>query len=215
MAVDENIRSCWCAQGASDEEWLILDLEKEYPVRAIQVDFADVESGRFGREPGCIYRYALDHSPDGGDWKAIVDPSGDTIRSGDTPHDYLELDVPLTARFLRIRNIRSPVSHFALSGFRVFGTGEYEKPEGVVSLLVNRDAGDRTRAGLSWPASPLATGYNLRYGTEKGMLIHQHLVYGDTSLVIGSLDADCAYYFTLDAFNENGISPASTVVKTE
>ena len=41
FAVDEDIRTWWSAGSGNPEEWISVDLEKEYDVRAIQVNFAD------------------------------------------------------------------------------------------------------------------------------------------------------------------------------
>ena len=47
--------------------------------------------------------------------------------------------------------------------------------------------------------------YNIRYGTQKDKLYHNYQVLGADSLTIRSLNRLQQYYFTIDAFNENGI----------
>jgi hypothetical protein len=40
------------------------------------------------------------------------------------------------------------------------------------------------------------------------------MVYGDTAVTINSLDAGQEYFFTVESFNENGVTAGSTVVNT-
>ncbi|MDR2774381.1 MAG: DUF4981 domain-containing protein [Tannerella sp.] len=49
------------------------------------------------------------------------------------------------------------------------------------------------------------TGYNTRYGVKPDKLYQNYQVYGCDSLTIGSLNKESDYYFTVDAFNGNGI----------
>ena len=39
-----------------------------------------------------------------------------------------------------------------------------------------------------------------------------YMVYGDTSLIINSLDANRDYFFTIEAFNENGITKSGLLI---
>ncbi|MDZ7722610.1 MAG: hypothetical protein U5R06_07295 [candidate division KSB1 bacterium] len=45
--------------------------------------------------------------------------------------------------------------------------------------------------------------YSNIFGRQKG-LSHRYMVYQDTILSINSLNAEIIYYFTIEAFNENG-----------
>jgi xylan 1,4-beta-xylosidase len=245
-AVDEDIRTSWSAESGSADEWISVDLEKEYRINAIQVNFADVNGNRFGRDSGHPCRFIIEYSADGQNWETVdlqdretpevqsrsmtgreEGPYGHGLNGGrglagdkpatgvDAPHYYLALEKPLKARCIRLSNVSFPGNFFSLSGLRIFGTGEYEKPRKIQSLNITRDEKDRTRAMVSWTGSSDATGYNLRYGIEPGKLYHQHMVYGYTSLLLGSLNADTRYYFTIDAFNENGITALGSIISLE
>ncbi len=201
--VDEEIRTAWCAKSGSAGEWICIDLGKEYEIRAVQLNFADIKGSRYSRDTACYYEYLLEHSADGTAWEQLDELSG---KKQDSPHYYRQLEDPLSARFIRLSNVNFPNAYFALSGFRVFGRGDYEKPGKVYELIVARDQEDPAQVKLSWPKASHATGYNIRYGIAPGKLYHQHIVYDDTTLTLGSLNADARYYFSIEAFNESGIS---------
>jgi hypothetical protein len=57
-----------------------------------------------------------------------------------------------------------------------------------------------------------ATGYNIRYGAQAGKLYNNYEVLGADSLIFRSFNRDLKYYFTIDVFNENGVTKGSTVV---
>ena len=65
---------------------------------------------------------------------------------------------------------------------------------------------DRRDATLRWEPVEGAQGYNIRWGISKDKLYNSWLVYGVDSLVIRSLAVDQEYHFSIEAFNENGIS---------
>jgi xylan 1,4-beta-xylosidase len=240
-AVDEEIRTSWSAESGSDDDWISVDLEKEYLIHAIQVNFADVNGNRFGRDSGPPCRFIMEYSTNGQNWKTVdmqnrempevksqvitgrtVTPSGrehaslqQPVMWVNVPHYYQALEKPFKARYFRLSNVSCPGNYFALSGLRIFGTGGYEKPGKVHTLNITRDEKDRARARVTWTGSPDATGYNLRYGISPEKLYHQHIVYRDTSLLLGSLNADTRYFFTIDAFNENGITAFGSVISLE
>ncbi|MFC3160506.1 hypothetical protein ACFOEQ_20375 [Chryseobacterium arachidis] len=62
----------------------------------------------------------------------IVDKSKNTK---DVPHDYVELEKPAKARFLKMENLKMPTGKFALSGFRVFGKGAGAVPAKVQNFV--------------------------------------------------------------------------------
>lgn len=70
-----------------------------------------------------MHQYKIYASNDGKSWKTIVDKSKN---QKDVPHDYVELETPVKARFLKMENLKMPTGKFALSGFRVFGKGTGE-----------------------------------------------------------------------------------------
>ena len=66
---------------------------------------------------------------------------------------------------------------------------------------------------LKWPKIPGAVGYNIRYGTSKNKLYQNYQVLGTASVTIRSLNALQKYYFTIDAFNENGIAKGLNIIE--
>jgi hypothetical protein len=44
------------------------------------------------------------------------------------PHDYVELAVPVKARYIKLENLHMPTGKFAISGLRVFGKGSGTVP---------------------------------------------------------------------------------------
>ena len=81
----------------------------------------------FGRQPGIYYQYLLEYSDDNKNWKTLVDKTKDTI---DAPHDYIELQSPVKARYIRMTNYHMPDGTFAFAGLRVFGNAGGTAPAG-------------------------------------------------------------------------------------
>lgn len=123
----------------------------------------------------------------------------------DSPNDYVELALPVRTRYLRYRNVEVPTPHLAISDIRVFGIGEGKKPKAVTGFTVKRDS-DRRDALITWDAQKNAQGYNVRWGIAPDKLYSSWLVYDDNQLLLKALTTDQEYYFTVEAFNENGIS---------
>ena len=209
-AVDENIKTSWSALFGDKGEWLMVDLESERALNAIQVNFADGETEILGRPDGIYYQYLVEYSNDSTNWKTLIDK---TQNKKDSPHDYCELPKTVNARFVRITNYHVPDGKFAISGFRIFGWGNGEKPEPVKKYSVVRDSIDACIVKLNWGDIQDATGYNVRYGTAPDKLYLNHQVLGTDSVVIRSLNSLQDYYFTIDAFNENGITAGQEIVK--
>ncbi|MDP9081411.1 MAG: fibronectin type III domain-containing protein [Bacteroidota bacterium] len=103
-----------------------------------------------------------------------------------------------------------PGGTFAISGFRVFGTGSGQKPSKVDSFEVLRDLNDPTIVKLSWKKQAYAIGYNIRFGVLKDNLNRVYQVYSDTSVTIRSLNKDQKYWFAIDAFGESGVTRGDT-----
>jgi len=68
------------------------------------------------------------------------------------------------------------------------------------------------KSNLNGIKSPDAVGYNIRFGTQADKLFHNYQVLGADSLTIRSLNRLQQYFFTIDAFNENGIKKGVRVV---
>jgi xylan 1,4-beta-xylosidase len=208
-ATDENVRSWWSAATGAKGEWIMVDLEKQSKLGAIQINFADAEAKIKGRQDSVYYSYLLEYSNDKHTWKTLVDKR--TNRS-DVPHDYIELQTPVIARYVRLTNEHVPGGNFSISDFRVFGKGTGKVPQIVSSFKAIRDTADGRNVTLSWTKNKDATGYNIRYGTQPDKLYLNYQVLNSDAVTIHSLNNQLAYYFTIDAFNENGITKGKKVI---
>jgi len=94
----------WCAKTGDKGEWISLDLEKEYDISAVQINFADqgVSKEKGGREYCTGYQYILEYSLDGETWQILVDRSENTK---DMPHDYVQLEKETRLRYLKLTNL--------------------------------------------------------------------------------------------------------------
>lgn len=72
------------------------------------------------------------YSDDNKNWKILVDKSKNTK---DVPDDYIELEKPIQARYVKMENIQMPTGKFALRGFRIFGKGSGNSP-GIVQKFI-------------------------------------------------------------------------------
>jgi len=208
-AVNEDIRTYWSAKTGDRGEFISVDLGAPSLVYAIQTNFAEQGFQLFGCKNEVYYQYLLEYSDDGKKWKKLVDKSNNTT---DAPHDYIQLAKPVKTRYIRLTNLKVPDGNFAVSGLRVFGTCDKKPAQAVSEFKVDR-GDDRRTATLSWNYDPDAVGYNIRFGTQPDKLYQNYMVYGKNELHIRSLNADRAYYFAIDAFNESGVSEGKTVQK--
>lgn len=209
-AVNEDVKTYWSAATGDKGEWLTIDLEGEKNVNAIQINFAEVDTKILGRPDGIYYQYLVEFSTDKQNWQTLVDK---TQNAQDRPHDYIELPSAVTARYVRISNYRVPDGKFALAGLRIFGSGNGEEPECTSELVAERDASDGCVVMLRWEKNTDATGYNIRYGTAPDKLYLNYQVLGADTVTIYSLNSQSDYYFTVDVFNENGITEGKQVIK--
>jgi hypothetical protein len=209
-AADEEIRTYWSAKTGSKGEWITIDLQNESVVNAIQINFAENQTKLYNRNPNIYYQYLLECSDDNKTWKLLADK---TTNKTDIPHDYIQLKTPEKTRYVRLTNYHVPDGTFALSGFRIFGNGQGNKPESVKNFNVTRTQSDRREVKLKWNRDFNATGYNIRYGTQVDKLYNNYEVLGADSLIFRSLNRDLKYYFTIDVFNENGVTKGKTVVE--
>jgi hypothetical protein len=207
-AADEEIRTYWSAKTGNKGEWISMDLEKKCTINAIQINYAENNMKLFGRNPDIYYQYLLEYSDDNKTWKTLADKTQNTT---DAPHDYIELKTPVKARYIRLTNYRMPDGTFANAGLRVFGNAGGKAPGAVENLNVVRDENDRAVVRLNWTRSAGAVGYNIRYGTAKDKLYHTYQVLGADSVTIRSLNSLQEYYFTIDAFKENGVTKGNKV----
>lgn len=211
-AVDENIKTYWCAATANAGEWIQTDLGAVATVRAIQLNYADQDAEFLGKSSGVYHQYKILESIDGKKWNTLVDKS---LNQTDVPHDYIELPEPVQTRYLRLVNVHMPTGKFAISGFRVFGLGSGEKPQSVQNLIVLRTQKDKRSAWIKWSPVDNAYAYNIYMGTEPGKLYNSIMVYNANEYWLKTMDKEKPYYFTIEAINENGVSLRSPVLKAE
>ncbi len=204
---DESIKTFWVAQKNDDRQWVEIDLLKPGKVYAIQLNYHDYKSDLYGRVPGLYHRYVIEGSLNGKDWSALADRS-DSYK--DVPNDYVELAAPATIRYIRYRNIHVPTLHLAISGLRVFGKGYGKVPPVVKGLEVSRHT-DRRDVTISWEKQSTIQGCNVLWGIAPDKLYNSWMVYDDNSLELKSLSTDQNYFFSIEAFNENGVSGKAAV----
>ncbi len=210
---DENPRTFWLAATNRPGEKLTVDLGHECEVRAVQVNFTDYKSGLYESGPDVYTQFRLHSSVDGREWKVIADLSGERR---DRPNAYIELPGAVRARFIRYEHLHTGSPNLAISDLRVFGNGGGTAPQRPEKINVRRDA-DAKNAFVSWNDVPGAVGYNIRWGIEPQKLYSTYQVFADarTQLEVRALTAGQRYYFGVEAFDENGVSTLSEVVRVD
>ena len=211
ILTDENPKTFWVAEANDDKQWITIEMQNPGHISAFQLNFHDHESGIYTRVEGLKHQFTIDVSEDGTKWQTVVDRS---TSENDTPNAYIVLDDPVKAKYVRYNNIKVPGVNFAMSEFRVFGLGLGEKPTHVSGFEVNRQK-DRRDASFSWNAVEGVQGYNIRWGIAKDKLYQSWQVYDTNEHFMRNLDRDTPYYFTIEAYNENGISEPSDVIFVE
>lgn len=206
-ANDENMKTWWSAATGNKGEWIQSDLGSVSTVNAIQINYADqdVDSGHLGKINGGeqFHQYKLYTSADGTKWTVLVDKS---TNKTDVPHEYIELSAPVQARFIKLENIHMPTGKFAISGLRIFGNGNGEKPEEVKSFTVLRTEKDKRSAWIRWSPVENAFAYNIYYGTHPEKLYNCIMVHDQNEYWFKAMDNQKTYWFTIEAINENGVS---------
>lgn len=201
--VDENIKTYWSAKSADKGEWLISDLGEVSTVYAIQINYADQDVEFMGKTLGKFHQYKVYSSLDGKKWDVVIDKSSNKT---DVPHDYVELEKPIKARYVKLENIHMPTGKFAISGFRVFGFGAGEKPAPVEQFMVLRTETDKRSAWLKWKPVEGAYAYNIYIGIEPDKLYSSVMVHNTNEYYYAGMDRTKPYYFAIEAINENGTS---------
>lgn len=209
FAVDENIKTYWSAASVNKGEWLQSDLGSVCTVKAVQINYADQNAELIGKQLIIFHQYIIHSSVDGKKWTTLIDKSSNQT---DIPHDYVELRQPAQARYLKIENVHVPTGKFALSGFRVFGKGTGAPPDTVRNFLALRGKSERRNAWLKWRQSDDAVGYTIYVGVAPDKIYNNIMVYGVNEYYFMGMDRDRAYYFQIEAFNENGIGRRTQVL---
>lgn len=208
-AFDENIRTWWSAESGEQGEWLKVDLTKVCRIDAIQTNFADHDAQATGFLQNDGYSYRIETSIDGKSWMTCIDRSQTKL---DTPHAYVQLPAPVTARYVRITNIHSPAhSKFSIIDFRVFGNGLGSAPTMVDGIHATRSA-DTRLATVSWNAAKGAEFYIVKYGVAADRLFTSYQVYDGTTLSLNALNVGVPYFLTVDAVNDSGVTQGRQIV---
>lgn len=208
-AIDDDVTSFWSARTGKRGEWLSLDLGSECMVNALQINFDLNKTTPNVSDSVKAFQYLVEYSADKKNWKKLIDKTTNTDYQQSA---YDEVKTPVEARYLKITNYNVPQGTFAISELRVFGLGTHRKPKKVSELKVIRDYRDPQSVKLFWKKQSNTTGYNIRYGTEKDKLYHSCKVGKITKLSLHCPDKNKAYWFRIDAFNENGVAEGKPVM---
>lgn len=206
---DENPRTFWAAASNTAGQTLTLDLGGLRTVRAVQVDYADYRSGRYGDAPDIVTQFRLDGSADGQRWIALADLSHETR---DRPNAYLELEHPARIRYLRYVHGHVGARTLAISDLRVFGNADGPPPP-APALVSARRLADTRDAEIVWKPVPGAVGYNVRWGLAADRLHETWQRFADqpTRLTLRALNKGVTYVVAVEAFDERGVSTLSQV----
>ena len=108
-----------------------------------------------------------------------------------------------------------PTGKFAISGLRVFGNGNGAKPSAVENFIVLRTEKDKRSAYIKWKPVDNAHAYNIYYGIAPDKLYSCIMVHDDNEYWFKAMDSQKAYYFSIEAINENGVSEKTKTIKVE
>ncbi len=220
-AAEENVQTWWRAASAQPGEWLQMDLGKAMDVRAIQINFADdkidieppkplvgnMTGKRYIEERNLITRWKLEGSLDGDNYFMIEDKSD---AKTDLPHDMVVREDGIQVRYLKLTVLAVPYDQpAAISGLRVFGIGDGEKPAVPTFTAERLDDLDMKVAITSDDAD--VTGYNILWGHAEDKLYHSYMIFGKKEQKIGALIKGTDYFVRVDAFNENGITEGEVI----
>ena len=211
VLTDESPKSFWVAEANDEEQWVEIKMLSPGNIYAFQLNFHDEESGIYTRTEGLRHRFTLEVSENGEDWKTVADRSQSFE---DAPNAYITLNQPIRARYVRYNNVEVPGNNLALSEIRVFGKGLGKEPAKVKGFTVSRQE-DRRDASFKWEPVKGAQGYNIRWGIAPDKLYQSWLIYDETEHFMRNLDRDTKYYFSIEAFNENGISERTEILEVK
>ena len=213
-ANDEDLKTYWSAATGNKGEWIQSDLGNISTINAVQINYADqdVDSNRLGKFNDQYHQYKLYYSADGKKWSVLVDKSNNKT---DVPHEYVELERPVKARFIKLENIHMPTGKFAVSGFRIFGNGSGAKPETIRDFIVLRTEKDKRSGWIKWRRGNNAYAYNIYYGTAPDKLYNCIMVYDNNEYWFKGMDKLKTYYFSIEAVNENGVSEKTKIMEVK
>jgi hypothetical protein len=213
-ATDENARSWWVAGANRPDEWLAVDLQGEYDVKAVQVNFGDYRMGLHASDSTVYTRFRLSHSRDGRSWQPLADVSDGAGERRDRPNAYVELPRPVRTRWVRYEHGYVGGPNLAISDLRVFGNGDGPPPATPAGLTARRGA-DPRNAVVDWRPVRGAVGYNVRWGIRPDKLYQTHQVWADQPrpLELRALTVGQEYWVAIEAFDENGVSRLGSPVR--
>lgn len=218
-ATEEDVQTWWQAATNSREEWLEVDLGRNFDVRAVQINFADGKLDLHSPgeiRPGSQARYIdeityptqwkLEGSTDGEDWFIIEDKSRATT---DLSHDLIVREDGFKVRYLRLSSMALPYGQApCVSGLRVFGKGDGAVP--AVPRFTTKRIGDLDME-VSIEHQTDTLGYNILFGSAPEKLYHSCMAFAPGAKRVGALIKGREYYVRVDAFNENGIQEGTCV----
>ena len=218
-ATEEDVQTWWRAATNSRDEWLCVDLGKRFTVHAVQINFADdridvpcpgeIRPGsqaRYIDEAEHATQWKLEGSLDGESWFVIEDKSE---AGTDLSHDLIVREEGFAARYLRLSGMAVPFEQApCVSGLRVFGLGDGEKPAEPVFTAARMGDLDMI---VQIAEQSDALGYNILFGSSPDKLYHSYMVFEAGSRRVGALIKDRETYVRVDAFNENGITAGKCV----
>ncbi len=148
-AVDGKKATRWCANGAQPNEWLQVDLEKPTKINGVGLQW---------ESEGTLYRYRVEGSADGTDWKVLVDQSKNGSKQHE--HEFVANDI----RFVKVTFLGSSSGSWgSLWEVNVFGDEKIKvdpaaaKAEAERSKIADLQVPDGFEATLF--ASPPAVSY--------------------------------------------------------
>lgn len=200
-AADEQVETWWAASSGRKGEWLQIDLGEPMEVNAIQVNFADHNFNVHAPHASVVYQYYIEGSTDGRNWTRLVN---EEKNQQDAPHKLHPLNASAKMQYVRICNTKEMGGCFSLFDLRVFGQGGGKTPAIITGFRASRDEKDKRIYRFTWNPQDDVTGYILRWGTQKDKLTHSMVVY-DNQYEARYFNRDSKYYFSITAFNENGV----------
>lgn len=218
-ATEENVQTWWRASTTDRTEWLQIDLGRDFDVHAIQINFADDKidipcpgqivggsQARYIEERDLTTQWKLTGSIDGKDWFVIEDKSH---AQTDLSHDLILREEGIRVRFLRLSDMAVPYGQQpCISGLRVFGLGQGEKPAAPVFTAKRENDLDMT---VSVQSQENTLGYNILFGSSPDKLYHSYMTFKAGDQRIGALIKGRDYFVRVDAFNENGITEGTCI----
>ncbi len=205
---DEQVETWWASQTGNKGEWWQVDLGEAMTVHALQVNFADQDFDIKAPDSFFNYQYLIEYSNDGDQWKVLTDQSKN---ENDRSHELFVFDGGIEMQFLRITNTKEMEGKFSIYDFRVFGKGNNELPKEVSKFEVLRDS-DRRKITFHWEVQDNTTGYILRWGIKRDQLNNAVMVF-ENQFEGRFFNRDSKYYFSIDAFNERGITKGSDIIE--